>query len=373
MNTHILPGRICSKQGDKVANTRQKDDRQMAWIPALYLFHNTFLMEKRLSVIIPNYNGGKTIGKCLGAAFASTFTDYEIVVVDDCSDDDSVGIIGQFPCRLIKLDRRSGSAKARNEGARHSSSKILFFIDADCLLQPNTLATVDQTITGNEENVFGGTYTPLPFDQDFFSTFQSIFINYSETKKKEPDYIAGHAMVISRELFLKHDGFPEIFLPIIEDVEFSHRLRRAGIVLQMNPAIQVTHIFNFTLVKSLQNAFRKSHFWTIYSLQNRDLTMDSGTSSFELKGNVLSWFVTVLSGVLFGLTGNIGYILPMGLITFVNLAGNRRFFAVMHRVKGTAFTCLAALYYTMLYPLPVAAGGLSGLVRYTIACRNGGH
>lgn len=373
MSTPILPGRICSKQGDRVANTGQEADRQIAWIPARYLFHNTFLMEKRLSVIIPNYNGGKTIGRCLGTAFASTFADYEIVVVDDCSDDDSVGIIGQFPCRLIKLDQRSGSAKARNEGARHSSGNILFFIDADCLLQPDTLTIVDQTITGNEEKVFGGTYTPLPFDQDFFSIFQSIFIHYSETKKKEPDYIAGHAMVISRELFLKHDGFPEIFLPIIEDVEFSHRLRRAGISLRMNPAIQVTHIFNFTLVKSLRNAFRKSHFWTIYSLQNRDLAVDSGTASFELKGNVLSWFVTVLSVVLFGLTGNIGYILLMGLITIINVAGNRRLFAAMHRAKGTAFACLAALYYTVLYPLPVAAGGLSGLVRYVASRRSGGH
>jgi len=321
-------------------------------------------MGKRLSVIIPNYNGAGTIGRCLEAAFASRFDDYEIIVVDDCSDDDSVGIIRQFPCRMIKLDRRSGSARARNEGARQSFGEILFFIDADCLLQPDTLSAVDKTITGNEERVFGGTYTPLPYDQDFFSTFQSIFIHYSETKKIEPDYIAGHAMAISRDLFLGQQGFPEVFLPIIEDVEFSHRLRRAGIRLVMNPEILVTHIFNFTLVKSLRNAFRKSHFWTIYSLKNRDLTQDSGTASVELKVNVLSWFIIAAAGVLLLLSRSTAYVVPMGLVAVTNLFTSRRLLSAMLKAKGAGFACLATFYYTLLYPLAVSAGGLSGLARY---------
>lgn len=324
-------------------------------------------MGKRLSVIIPNYNGAGTIRRCLEAAFASRFDDYEIIVVDDCSDDDSVRVIRQFPCKLIKLDRRSGSARARNEGARQSTGEVLFFIDADCLLLPDTLKIIDKTITGNEDQVFGGTYTPLPHDTDFFSAFQSIFIHYSETKKPEPDYIAGHAMAVRRDLFLSQQGFPEVFLPIIEDVEFSHRLRRAGIKLAMNPEILVTHIFNFTFLKSMRNAFRKSHFWTIYSLQNRDLSADSGTASVELKVNVLSWFIIVASGTLLLLSGSTGYAVPMGLGAMTNLYASRRLLAAMHAAKGTGFACLATLYYTMLYPLAVGAGGLSGLVRYYTA------
>lgn len=326
-------------------------------------------MGKRLSVIIPNYNGAATIGSCLEAAYASRFDDFEIIVVDDCSDDDSVRVIGQFPCRLIQLDTRSGSAKARNEGARQSSGEILFFIDADCLLLPDTLSVVDKTITGSDERVFGGTYTPLPHDRDFFSAFQSIFIHYSETKKSEPDYIAGHAMAVRRDLFLKQQGFPEVFLPIIEDVEFSHRLRRAGIRLAMNPEILVTHIFNFTFMKSMRNAFRKSHFWTIYSLQNSDLTEDSGTASVELKVNILCWSVIVASGTLLLLSGNAGYVLPIGLAAMTNLYTSRRLLAAMHKAKGTGFACRATLYYAMLYPLAVGAGGLSGLARYYTAFR----
>ncbi|MGC2062614.1 MAG: glycosyltransferase [Thermodesulfovibrionales bacterium] len=330
-------------------------------------------MGKRLSVIIPNHNGAGTIGRCLEAAFASRFDDFEVVVVDDCSDDDSVRVIGQFPCRLITLDRRSGSASARNEGARQSSGEVLFFIDADCLLQPDTLSAVDRTITGNEDCVFGGTYTPLPYDRDFFSVFQSVFINYSETKRVEPDYIAGHAMAVKRDLFLRQQGFPEVFLPIIEDVEFSHRLRKAGIKLVMNPEILVTHIFNFTFVKSMRNAFRKSHFWTIYSLKNRDLAKDSGTASIELKVNVVSWVIIVAAGAILLLSRNTGYVMPLGLIALIillaNLVTSRRLLAAMLTTKGAGFACLATLYYTVLYPLAVSAGGLSGLVRYYTAWR----
>lgn len=326
-------------------------------------------MEKRISVIIPNYNGAATIGRCLEAALASRFHEHEIIVVDDCSDDDSVRIISQFPCRLLRLEKRSGSAMARNEGARQSSGEILFFIDADCLLLPDTLSVVDRTFTADEDRVFGGTYTPVPHDRDFFSTFQSVFINYSETKNPEPDYIAGHAMAIRRELFLQQQGFPEVFLPIIEDVEFSHRLRRAGIRLRMNPEILVTHIFNFTLMKSLRNAFRKSHFWTIYSLQNRDLAHDSGTASVELKANVISWFIMAAASTLLLPGGGWAYAVPVGLVAAANLVVSRRLLSAMLKAGGIGFACRAALYYTLLYPPVVGMGGLSGLVRFYTAFR----
>ena len=328
-------------------------------------------MDTRISVIIPNYNGGRTIGQCLEAVFASDFSRFEVIVVDDCSDDGSVGIISRFPCRLIKLGRRSGASKARNEGARQSRGEILFFIDADCLMMPHTLSVVDATITGSEKTVYGGTYTLLPHDTDFFSRFQSVFINYSETRKAEPDYIASHAMVIERGLFLEHNGFPEVFLPIIEDVEFSHRLRGAGVRLLMNPEIQVRHIFHFTFRRSMRNAFRKSLYWTIYSMQSRGMTSDSGTASVELKLNVLAWFVAVCLLLFFAVTGSRIYAAAAGLLLLLNLSASRKFLKAMLRASGIGFASAGAAYYSLVYPAAVAAGGLSGLLRYYISHREG--
>ncbi len=101
-------------------------------------------------------------------------------------------------------------------------------------------------------------------------------------------------MAISSEHFRKSGGFLEDFLPMIEDVEFSHRMREWGFKLIMNSEILVQHIFNFNFVKSLKNAFRKSFYWKIYSLKNKDIFKDSGTASIELKTNVAAWFLAAL-------------------------------------------------------------------------------
>jgi glycosyltransferase involved in cell wall biosynthesis len=321
-------------------------------------------MEKRISVIVPNYNGSGTIGKCLEAVFSSDYESFDVIVVDDCSTDDSVEIIRRFPCRLVTLDRNSGASVARNTGARNSSGDVLFFIDADCIVQKDTLSIVDKTITGHEDTVFGGTYSRVAFDDNFFGTFQSVFIHWSETKRKEPDYIATHAMVIRRKLFEKSGGFQEDFLPILEDVEFSHRLRKSGIKLKMNPEITVKHIFNFTLGRSLRNAFKKTKYWTIYSLRNRDLLSDSGTASRELKFNVVSFFFAVFLVLLFSLSEKAVFLATVPPVCLFNLFLNRRLISSLYETKGGFFAFLATFYYTSAYPLAIGAGALTGLMKY---------
>ena len=205
-------------------------------------------MTPPISVIIPNRNGAATLEKCLEAAFASRYGDFEVIVVDDASGDDSIAVIERFPCRLIRLAQHGGAAKARNTGARHSRGDVLFFTDADCLLQPDSLAIAGETLArAGPDAVAGGTYTPLPHDRRFFSIFQSAFIHYCETKNPQrPDYLATHALAIPARIFRQSEGFREEFLPILEDVEFSHQLRRMGYSLVMNPALQVQHIFDFS-------------------------------------------------------------------------------------------------------------------------------
>ncbi|MDH4233152.1 MAG: glycosyltransferase [Nitrospirota bacterium] len=321
-------------------------------------------MNKFVSVVIPNYNGSKTIGKCLEAVLSSSYDRYEVIVVDDASSDNSVDLIMRFPCRLIRFDRHAGSSRARNAGARESTGEIIFFIDADCIVAKDTLSLVQKAFAGRDGVVVGGSYTQLPHDNSFFSAFQSVFINYSELKRKEPDYIASHAMAIEKRDFDKSGGFPEQFLPIIEDVEFSHRLRRLGYKLLMEPDILVRHIFNFTFWRSLRNAFRKSRYWTMYSLGQKDVLTDSGTASIELKVNVLSHFLIMLSFLLYAFfQAGIFIILPIPVSAF-NIYLNKNLIGAFHRAKGTFFAMTASLYYFLIYPLAVGAGSLTGMVQY---------
>ncbi len=316
-----------------------------------------------ISVIIPNHNGEKTIGPCLDAAFSSQYNDFEVIVVDDCSTDDSVTIIKSFPCRLIPLTEHGGASRARNTGAWNSNGELLFFIDGDCLLQPDTLAKAAAAFRKEEPGVvIGGTYTLLPYDQNFYSIFQSVYIHYSETKNLEnPDYLATHAMLIPKELFQKSGGFNEEFMPILEDVEFCHRLKKKGIRLRMTPEIQVQHIFHFSLARSMRNGIRKSKYWSIYSIKNRDLLADSGTASQEFKFNVLSCFGALFLAIAGLLLQNRLFLLPVPLLLGINLYLNRHLFRAFYRAGGPLFAFPAVLYYTLLYPFAVGIGVFSGL------------
>ena len=129
-------------------------------------------MNPLISVIIPNHNGEKTIGFCLDAVHNSSYDNFEVIVVDDCSTDRSVSIVEQFPCRLLRLAEHGGASKARNTGAQNSKGKLLFFIDADCLVQHDTITAAAAAYKqSGPDVVIGGTYTPVPFDQDFTIRF----------------------------------------------------------------------------------------------------------------------------------------------------------------------------------------------------------
>jgi glycosyltransferase involved in cell wall biosynthesis len=321
-----------------------------------------------ISVIVPNRNGEATIGKCLHAIFASRYAPFEVIVADDGSEDTSTEIIERFPCRLLRLERHSGASKARNVAASNSKGDALFFTDADCLLQEDTLAIASKTLTAaGPDVVVGGTYTRRPHDKRFFSLFQSVFINYSETKKAEqPDYVATHAMIIDARTFRKANGFSEDFLPILEDVEFSHRVRRAGYRLLINPELQVQHVFDYSFLRSLRNALRKSRYWTLYALATGDVLADSGTASTELKINVGAYALSALLILLAVLTGTPFLLSPIPLVIVFNLFSSRGLIRAFHRTAGPVFAGAATVYYLLVYPLPVSAGALLGTLGYFV-------
>lgn len=323
-------------------------------------------MAQFISVVIPNRNGAATIRKCLEAALASRYQPFEVVVVDDGSEDGSIAIIQEFPCRLLRLEKHSGASTARNLGARESRGDLLFFTDADCLLQEETLALAGKRLAGaGPDLVLGGTYTAVPDDRRFFSAFQSALINYSETRQAEhPDYLATHAMAIDARRFRESHGFAENYLPVLEDVEFSHRLRRSGYTLVLDPELQVRHIFNYSFLGSLRNALRKSRYWTIYSLGHGDLLADSGAASTELKINVGAFVLSALLLLLALLTGRSFPLVLLPGIVVLNLVANRGVIRALYRGMGPLPAAVATLYYVLVYPLPVAAGAVVGALAY---------
>jgi glycosyltransferase involved in cell wall biosynthesis len=92
-----------------------------------------------VSIVIPNYNYGAVLGRCLEAALSQTYENIEVVLVDDCSTDDSLAVAATYSCAVFSTGTNGGEAVARNVGVQNSRGDVLFFLDSDLVLQPDAV------------------------------------------------------------------------------------------------------------------------------------------------------------------------------------------------------------------------------------------
>jgi len=86
----------------------------------------------KFTVIIPAYNAASTLQNLLDSLYEQEHRGFEVVVVDDCSKDDTPRILKKSPVRTLLLDKNQGPAFCRNAGASMASGEILVFTDSDC-------------------------------------------------------------------------------------------------------------------------------------------------------------------------------------------------------------------------------------------------
>ena len=100
----------------------------------------------KISVVIPLYNKGFIISETLNSVLAQTFTDFEIVIVNDGSTDNSFEIVSQYSDDRIRLynQENKGVSKTRNAGIEYSKSELIAFLDADDYWHPNHLEELYQ-------------------------------------------------------------------------------------------------------------------------------------------------------------------------------------------------------------------------------------
>ncbi len=98
-----------------------------------------------VSIIVPLYNYRKYIGDCIRSILNQTYKNFELIVVDDCSEDDSYNVARKFSkkdgrIKVIKLDKNYGYSKAKNEGIILSKGKYITTLDADDLMTKDSVS-----------------------------------------------------------------------------------------------------------------------------------------------------------------------------------------------------------------------------------------
>jgi glycosyltransferase involved in cell wall biosynthesis len=120
----------------------------------------------RFSVVIPCYNRADLVAKAVASVLAQTYADFEIIVVDDGSTDQTPHVLAGFGTQITALrQENAGPGAARNLGISRATGQYIAFLDSDDLWFPWTLATIDRTVReqGAPAVLMGA---PVPFHEE---------------------------------------------------------------------------------------------------------------------------------------------------------------------------------------------------------------
>ncbi|MGH9905172.1 MAG: glycosyltransferase family 2 protein [Pyrinomonadaceae bacterium] len=309
-----------------------------------------------ISVIVPVYNGDKFLSRCLQALTAPADLTYEVIVVDDCSTDKSAEISRQFGAHVLNMPHQSGPAGARNLGAQHARGEILFFVDADVVVQPDSLERVAMDFLKNPDvaAVFGS-YDDEPAEKNFISQYKNLFHHFvhQQSSKDAETFWAGCG-AIRRAVFLAVGGYnPERYpRPAIEDIELGYRMRAVGHRILLDKQLQAKHLKKWEL-KSLLHAdiFCRAVPWSMLILESKGMVNDLNLQTRDRVSAILAVFSAAI--IPFSILKPQLIFVVLLLLAIIPLLNHKLYRFFLHR-RGFWFAALVfpmhLLYY--LYSAP---------------------
>jgi len=187
-----------------------------------------------ISVVVPVYNGQRDLNEALDSVFAQTFTDFEVICVDDGSTDSSLAVLAQYQDKItIVHQANAGQGSARNNGVRRASGEYVAFIDQDDRWYPCKLEQQAAALRADSKAV-------LVYSNSDRMDAQSRLTQIGTTLSERPSALASplgrlleeglvlpSSMLVRREAFERVGGFdPQ--LRGFEDFDLSARLKRVG-------------------------------------------------------------------------------------------------------------------------------------------------
>jgi glycosyltransferase involved in cell wall biosynthesis len=196
----------------------------------------------RASVVVCTYNGGRTLDQCLRSLLALDYPDYEVIIVDDGSTDDTPTILDRFPGVHVIRQENRGLSSARNVGLQAATGSVVAYTDSDCFADPDWLSLlVGQLERGGAAAVGGPNLTP----EDGWLAGCVAAAPGQPTHVLESDQVAEHIpgcnMAFRREALLAIHGFDSQYHKAGDDVDVCWRLQQAGLWITFAPGAVVWH------------------------------------------------------------------------------------------------------------------------------------
>lgn len=180
-----------------------------------------------VSVVIPNHNYAKTLGRCLRSVQRQTVRPIEVIVVDDRSTDDSVRIAEAAGATVVRHPVNRGVSAARNTGVAASRGDVVFFLDSDVALAPDAIEQALRVLADDPDcGCVFGVYGPEPLiDDGPVERHRVLHLHFALTRQVGRTETAVFALAaVPRRVLDEIGGFDER-LRSAEDDELSERLR----------------------------------------------------------------------------------------------------------------------------------------------------
>jgi GT2 family glycosyltransferase len=232
-----------------------------------------------LSIVVVNWNGGNLLRRCVESIVSSDMkTSFEVVVVDNASDDDSLALLesstladsllSKQQLRIIRNPENLGFGTANNQAFALTNSPFLFLLNPDAEVRQGTIDTLLQTLRSDPKvggcgpkvlNTDGSTQISVYFNpprawHTFLWQLKLYMLlpprirgeillgrHWSHNHKRDVPMLTGAALLVRRDVIDQVGGFNERFHMYGEDNEWCWRIIRGGWRLVFEPAGEVVH------------------------------------------------------------------------------------------------------------------------------------
>lgn len=325
-----------------------------------------------LAVVVPVRDGGLDFGRCLRALRASDYAqDIELIVVDDGSRDGSAELAEGFGARVLRHDRPLGPAAARNAGALAATAPLIFFVDADVAVHPETVGRAVAHLDADPGlAALFGSYDDDPAAPGTVSRFRNLLHHYVH----QDGAFVGHLRpahtfwtgcgLIRRRVFLDAGGFdPHLYRrPAIEDIELGYRLSRSGWRIALAGDVQATHLKRWTFAGMVRtDILCRGVPWMLLiwrsGVREGDLNVGLGQ-----RLSVAATGVLLLSAALGLLWAPIWWASPASLAAIVGL--NARFYRFLVSRRGIMFAAASVGLHAVYFACCGASVAIAAAIRF---------
>jgi GT2 family glycosyltransferase len=203
-------------------------------------------MNPLVSVIILTWNGKDLLRECLSSLASQTYSEKEVIVVDNGSTDGTVqfvkGTFGTLVSRVIENTFNTGFSKGCNQGIQASKGELVAFLNNDCRAQPGWIETMVRAALSHPEAGMFACKILLSHDPSLIDNAGHLLfpdgLNFSRgrlerdikqyDRSEEVFFPSGAASVFRRELLLDIKGFDEDFFAYGDDADLGLRARLRG-------------------------------------------------------------------------------------------------------------------------------------------------